>query len=102
MEEHASDWFELDRPSPYMQYAVKCKKPELVPAVVHQDGTSRVQTVNQQQHTGLYELLKKWHNYSSVPMLLNTSLNIKGQPLLNNSEDVKKWNLIHRQVNICT
>lgn len=101
MEEYASEWFDLDRPSPYMQYAVRCKKPNSVPAVVHEDGTSRVQTVNSDQHPGLYQLLKKWNDYSGVPILLNTSLNIKGQPLLNNLDDVQKWNLIHNGVRIC-
>jgi carbamoyltransferase len=101
MEEHASEWFEIEHPSPYMQYAVKCKKPELIPSVVHIDGTSRVQTVNVRQNPGLYELLKKWNEYSRVPILLNTSLNIKGQPLLNDSKDVQKWNSLHSLVKIC-
>ena len=101
MEEHASDWFEIDRPSPYMQYAVRCKKPELIPSVVHKDGTSRVQTVNVRQNPGLYGLLKKWNEYSGVPILLNTSLNIKGQPLLNDMKDVQKWNALHSLVKIC-
>jgi carbamoyltransferase len=101
MEEHASEWFEMVQPSPYMQYAVKCKKPELIPSVVHKDGTSRVQTVNKEQHPGLYELLRRWKEYSGVPVLLNTSLNIKGQPLLNDLEDVKKWNSLHSTINIC-
>ena len=101
MEEHASEWFEIDRPSPYMQYAVKCKKPELIPSVVHKDGTSRVQTVNKEQHPSLYELLKKWKKYSGVPVLLNTSLNIKGQPLLNDLDDIKNWNSMHSEIRIC-
>ena len=101
MEEHVSDWFEIDRPSPYMQYAVKCKKPELIPSVVHEDGTSRVQTVNVRQNPGLYQLLKKWNEHAGVPILLNTSLNIKGQPLLNDMKDVQKWNSLHNLVKIC-
>jgi len=101
MEEHVSDWFEIDRPSPYMQYAVKCKKPELIPSVVHEDGTSRVQTVNVRQNPGLYRLLKKWNEHAGVPILLNTSLNIKGQPLLNDMKDVQKWNSLHNLVKIC-
>lgn len=91
LEEYASDWFEMDFTSPYMQYAVKCRKPELIPAVVHVDGTSRVQTVNKDQHEGLYNLLKKWHDLTGIPILLNTSLNIKGQPLLNDEEDIARW-----------
>lgn len=91
MEEYASEWFDLEFPSPYMQYAVKCKRPDLIPAVVHEDGTSRVQTVNRRQHSGLYRVLEKWKQFSGVPVLLNTSLNIKGQPLLNDLNDVELW-----------
>ncbi len=91
MEEYASEYFDMDFASPYMQFAVKCKKPDVIPAVVHKDGTSRVQTVNRQQHEGLYRLLEKWYNNTGVPVLLNTSLNIKGQPLLNDYIDVLEW-----------
>lgn len=92
LEEFAEEWFEMPTKStPYMQYAVKCKKPELVPSVVHKDGTSRVQTVNQDQHPGLHMLLRKFYWNTGIPLLLNTSLNIKGQPLLNDLQDIKDW-----------
>ena len=74
--------------SPYMQYAVKCLQPGKIPAVVHADGTSRVQTVNKKQHPGLYDVLSHWYSITGVPVLLNTSLNIKGQPLLNDENDI--------------
>jgi carbamoyltransferase len=91
MEEFASEWFDMNFTSPYMQYAVKCKKPNLIPSVVHQDGTSRVQTVNKSQHYGLYKTLEKMYRMTGVPLLLNTSLNIKGQPLLNDESDALLW-----------
>jgi carbamoyltransferase len=91
MEEHASKWFDMKFSSPYMQYAVKCLQPDKIPAVVHKDGTSRVQTVNREQHPGLYEVLSNWYAMTGVPILLNTSLNIKGQPLLNDENDIIKW-----------
>jgi carbamoyltransferase len=91
MEEYASEWFEMDYTSPYMQYTPKCLRPEAIPSVVHVDGTSRVQTVNGRQHPGLYELLKKFYDATGVPVLLNTSLNIKGQPLLNDESDIELW-----------
>lgn len=91
LEEHASEWFDMDYTSPYMQYTPRCLKPEVIPSVVHADGTSRVQTVNKEQHPGLYDLLTKWYNLTGVPVLLNTSLNIKGQPMLNDAEDVLEW-----------
>ena len=91
LEEEAHNWFEMPSATPYMQYTVKCKKPHLIPSVVHADGTSRVQTVNRFQHPGLYQLIKKFYSETGVPVLLNTSLNIKGQPLLNDTSDIKAW-----------
>ena len=101
MEECASEWFEMDFTSPYMQYAVKCKKPDLIPSVVHIDGTSRVQTVNKNQHRGLWRVLNKFYQKTGVPVLLNTSLNIKGQPLLNDKNDIIDWQ-DHYKYNILT
>jgi carbamoyltransferase len=91
LEECASKWFDIDFTSPYMQYTVKCLQPDKIPSVVHADGTSRVQTVNRNQHRGLYRVLNKFYVETGVPVLLNTSLNIKGQPLLNDETDIIKW-----------
>jgi len=91
MEEYASKWFDMDFSSPYMQYAVKCLQPDKIPSVVHKDGTSRVQTVNKNQHPGLYNVLSNWYAMTGVPVLLNTSLNVKGQPLINDEKDIKIW-----------
>jgi carbamoyltransferase len=91
MEECASKWFDMDFLSPYMQYTVKCLQPDKIPSVVHADGTSRVQTINRNQHRGLYRVLNKFYLETGVPVLLNTSLNIKGQPLLNDENDIIQW-----------
>ena len=63
-----------------MQEVVVCRQPEEYPAIVHKDGTSRVQTVKRNEHEGLYNLLTKWKEETGCPMLLNTSLNIKAIP----------------------
>ena len=89
--DHAHKWFDMDFESPYMQYTVKCLKPEKIPSVVHQDGTSRVQTVTREQHPGLYRAINKFYLQTGVPILLNTGLNIKGQPLLNDKKDIELW-----------
>jgi carbamoyltransferase len=91
LEEYASEWFDMKYSSPYMQYTPRCLKPDLIPSVVHEDGTSRVQTVNKQDHPGLYELLSQWNKITGIPVLLNTSLNIKGQPIINDIEDIRLW-----------
>jgi carbamoyltransferase len=88
---HAHKWFDMNFESPYMQYTVKCLKPDRIPSVVHEDGTSRVQTVTREQHPGLYRVINKFYLQTGVPVLLNTSLNIKGQPLLNDENDILKW-----------
>lgn len=91
MAEHASQWFDMNYESPYMQYTPKCLRPDLIPSVVHADGTSRVQTVTKEQHPGLYEVLRQFYIATDVPVLLNTSLNIKGQPIINDQLDKKEW-----------
>jgi carbamoyltransferase len=98
LEEHAYKWFDMKFTSPYMQYAVKCLQPDKIPSVVHADGTSRVQTVNKNQHPGLYKVLENWYTITGVPILLNTSLNIKGQPLLNDESDIKNWEKTYNSI----
>ena len=76
--------------SPYMSFVCKCLKPDEIPAVVHADGTSRVQLVKK-DGSGFRKLLEKWHDQTGCPMLLNTSLNIKGEPLVNTRQDADRW-----------
>ena len=89
IEELADKYFEMNglESSPYMQYVVKCREPDKFPAIVHGDGTSRIQTVNKEQHPELYELLERFYAATGCPILLNTSLNIKGQPIVNDEAD---------------
>ena len=96
LEEYASDWFDMEFTSPYMQYIVKVRKPQLIPSVVHVDGTARVQTVSRSQHPELYKLLLMWYKKTGVPVLLNTSLNIKNQPILNDKKDLEIWKNLYR------
>lgn len=86
--EYADQYFDMPvEESPYMQFTARCKYPDRFPAIIHADGTSRVQTVTKKQHPGLYELLSRWHEETGCPILLNTSLNIKGMPMVNNYKD---------------
>jgi carbamoyltransferase len=90
LEEHVDEYF--DGPSgPYMQFIAKCKHPKDFPAIIHKDGTSRVQTVNKEQHAGLHELLTRFYDKTGCPMLLNTSLNIKGMPIVNDEQDARDF-----------
>lgn len=75
----------------YMQYTVQCLQPSVYPGIVHVDGTSRVQTVTKRDHPGLHDLLTRWYARTGCPMLVNTSLNIKGQPLVNTERDAEDF-----------
>lgn len=86
--EHAKDYFHMPcEESPYMQFTATCKHPLEFPAIVHADGTSRVQTVSEKDSPKFYKFLQKWYQETGCPMILNTSLNIKGKPMVNNRED---------------
>ena len=94
LEEDVHDYFDMPEnitQSPYMQFVAKCKYPEKFPAIIHKDGTSRVQTVNKETHPGLYELLTKFKEKTGCPILVNTSLNIKGQPIVNDVKDAEDF-----------
>ena len=93
LEEYFTEYFSniLDDANPYMQSTYICKNPLEFPAIVHKDGTSRVQTVGKQDHPGVRALLEKWHFMTGCPMLLNTSLNIKGEPMVNNRADADRF-----------
>ncbi|WP_214411219.1 carbamoyltransferase family protein [Sphaerisporangium fuscum] len=86
LEEHAADWFELDGPSPMMLRVVPVRSGRL-PAVTHVDGSARVQTVNRSQNARLHELLTAFGRRTGVPVLLNTSFNIAGEPIVESPDD---------------
>ena len=93
LKEHFNDVFQNKGTSnsyPYMQYTHICKRPDLYPGIVHVDCSSRVQTVDVNTPF-IYQVLTKWYAKTGCPMLLNTSLNIKGKPLLNNALHIKEF-----------
>jgi carbamoyltransferase len=92
LEEHAHEIFELPvKKASYMQFTAKCKFPDLYPAICHVDGTSRVQTINRKENRGYYDMIKRFYDKTGCPMVLNTSLNIKGQPIVNTKQDGKDF-----------
>jgi carbamoyltransferase len=91
--EHVDEFFDMPpgwRSSPYMQSVGRCRSPELYPAVCHVDGTSRVQTVSA-DGSGIRKLLEAWYERTGCPLLLNTSLNIRGQPMVNDRADADRF-----------
>jgi carbamoyltransferase len=94
LEEHANQYFDLPRgfhTSPYMQSVARCLAPDLYPAICHVDGTSRVQTVAPDSRSGIRQLLEAWYAATGCPMLLNTSLNIRGEPMVNDRTDADRF-----------
>jgi carbamoyltransferase len=91
--EYCDEFFHMPRgfpDSPYMQSVAVCLDPKSYPAIVHYDGTSRVQTVPD-NGSGIRRLLEKWYVVTGCPMLLNTSLNIKGEPMVNDRADADRF-----------
>jgi carbamoyltransferase len=86
LHEHANDWFDLNGKEeiPYMSYAVKVKK--FIPGITHVDKSCRVQTLKKEQNKSFYELIQSFYKLSGIPILLNTSLNISGKPLIGTFE----------------
>ena len=88
LEEHAHEIFDMPvRKSQFMQFVAPCKYPDKYPAICHVDNTSRVQTVSKDDNPGYYKLIKEFYKKTGCPMVLNTSLNIKGQPIVNSYQD---------------
>jgi len=74
----------------YMQSVARCRQPDVYPAICHVDGTSRVQTV-EADGSGIRQLLEAWYAHTGCPMLLNTSLNIRGEPMVNDRADADRF-----------
>jgi carbamoyltransferase len=103
LEELASSQFDMPcgwHHNRYMQSVAGCRHPELFPAIVHADGTSRVQTVPA-DGSGIRLLLEKWYVMTGCPMLLNTSLNIRGEPMVNDRADADRFERLY-DVKVCS
>ena len=97
LEELAGDYFDMPHGfsnSRYMQSVARCRLPHLFPAIVHADGTSRVQTVPK-DGSGIRRLLDAWYAETGCPMLLNTSLNIRGEPMVNDRKDADRFEIMY-------
>ncbi|HYE35743.1 carbamoyltransferase family protein [Methylocaldum sp.] len=89
LHEHGPDFFEDYQESPYMDRTLRFKPVvrDQVPAVVHADGTGRLQTVKQDWNPRFHALLGEFHRRTGVPVLLNTSFNVMGKPIVHSVED---------------
>ena len=109
LREDVSDWFEINSDSPYMLFVANIKKEKSqemsenekklfgidllnikrseIPAVTHVDYSARIQTVYKQTNEKYYELIKKFKEITNCPVLINTSFNIRGEPIVNTPQD---------------
>ena len=109
LREDVSNWFEMDSESPYMLFVAKVKKDKTtemnneqkklfgidllninrseIPAVTHVDYTARIQTVSKENNKRFHDLLSKFKEKTNCPVLVNTSFNIRGEPIVNSPED---------------
>jgi len=109
LREDLNEWFDLDQDSPYMLFVSKVKEDKVIkmnedqkklfgidllnikkseiPAVTHVDYTARIQTVTKETNQIYYNLLNKFKEKTNCPILINTSFNIRGEPIVNSPED---------------
>jgi carbamoyltransferase len=100
LEDHYEQFFPNSTPSPFMLYALKVAedKKDKIPAVVHHDGTCRIQTVRQSAYPDFYDLISAFHKRTGIPLLLNTSFN-ENEPIVCNPEDaISVFNTTHMDV----
>ena len=103
LEECVNDYFEMPKNFPtsrYMQIVARVRDPENFPAITHADGTARVQTVPPGR-TGIRKLLEQWYLLTGCPMLLNTSLNIRGEPMVDDRVDADRFEALYG-VRVCS
>jgi carbamoyltransferase len=98
LHEYCHEWFDLKskEETPYMSYAVKAKENKIskIPGIIHVDKTCRIQTLKKEQNVHFYNLINSFYELTDVPILLNTSFNVAGEPLVNSLKDA--FNCVHQ------
>jgi carbamoyltransferase len=98
LQEHADQYFIMPRGwqhSPYMQTVASVRRPDLFPGITHVDYSARVQTVAPGTG-GIRQLLEQWYRDTGCPMLLNTSLNVRGEPMVNDRSDADRFQDLYK------
>lgn len=87
LNEHATHWFNNVTEAKYMMQTSTSTRKKEIPACVHLDDTARVQTLNEKDNPKLYQLISNFFEKTGVPMLINTSFNLRGEPIVCSPED---------------
>jgi carbamoyltransferase len=89
--EKMSEYFEFDRPSPHMLFVAQVKADNrTIPAVTHVDGSARLQTISRDEHPLYYDLICEFEKLTGCPVVINTSFNVRGEPIVCSPADAVK------------
>jgi len=91
MAEESKEWFDIDFESPLMLFIGQVKQPDKIPAVTHVDGSARVQTIQRDDNPAYYGLVEQFKKETGVPVLLNTSLNVNGEPIVETPDEAVQF-----------
>jgi len=88
LEERIGEYFDIDRPSPYMLLVAEVRKGKrVIPAVTHVDHSARIQSISRKQNELYYDLIKRFEEKKGIPVVINTSFNVRGEPIVRSPED---------------
>ncbi|HUL44652.1 MAG TPA: carbamoyltransferase [Bacteroidota bacterium] len=88
LEDRLGEYFDFDRPSPFMLFVAQVRDDRrTIPAVTHVDGSARLQTISRKQHGLYYDLIGEFERQTGCPVLINTSFNVRGEPIVCTPED---------------
>lgn len=89
--EKSSEYFDIDCPSPYMLLVAQVRENKrIIPAVTHVDGSARIQTIAREDNALFYDLINEFYKLTGVPVIINTSFNVRGEPIVCTPEDAYK------------
>ena len=98
LHDYMDEYFEMEglEESPFMMYAVNVRKEKVeeIPAITHVDNTCRVQTLKKEFNKHFYDIIKEFYDITNTPILLNTSFNLAGEPMVESITDA--LNTLHR------
>jgi len=91
LEEKTQEWFDFPTKSPFMLFTAQVKNPKEIPSITHIDGSARMQTVTKETNPNYYKLIESFYSQTNIPMIINTSLNGNGEPILETQEDANNF-----------
>jgi len=91
LENECHNWFDFNAKSPYMLFTANVKNGKEIPAVTHVDNSARMQTVSEDLNKNYFNLINAFYKQTQVPMILNTSLNCNGEPILETEQDAERF-----------